>query len=405
LPKLNLRTVDPKESKSSTGGTTKISKIIKTQKLEQDPQKQILNLILKIISEQKTERLKLGLSIYSATNIDHFTKKRLQKILEELRTHSKTQLPKLNLRTVDPKESKSSTLSTAQIVHSGLLKTNGLSLDAVINPPLGGGPEGGGGHIIITQTVQLPNLKKYSLRDYGKPKPSGSNGMLPPKLAQILLSLSQVKPGQTVLDPFCGSGTVLQEAYLQNINSIGTDLNPKIIEDAQANLTWLASHPSLKKAIPELNPEESSVLGGTAPPLIQEKAGVRLYPADATSHTWPEHFDAVVCETYLGTPLSSEPPEAKLNSIITECNQIAEGFLQNLYKQIQKQTIVIALPCWFIGGKIIKLPVVEKLSALGYNQKKSKLVSVDLIYHRAGQEKSQQRTQLVGRDIYVLTKK
>ncbi|MCW8889350.1 MAG: DNA methyltransferase [Sedimenticola sp.] len=41
--------------------------------------------------------------------------------------------------------------------------------------------------------------------------------------AQLITALS--KPGDTVLDPFCGSGTVLIEALRQNRNSICLDLN------------------------------------------------------------------------------------------------------------------------------------------------------------------------------------
>lgn len=376
------------------GGTTKISQIIKTEDLEEDLQSQIKNLILKFISEQKTEKLKLGLSIYSGTKNIKVQKSFVQRLLDELRELVKSQLPDLNFHTV---AAKSSTLNTAQIVHSGLLKNNGLSLDILINPSLREGArraEGSKNQIILAKTTQVPNLKKYTLRDYGKPKPSGSNGMLPPKLAQIMLNLSQIKPEQTVLDPFCGSGTVLQEALLQNINAIGTDLNPKIIEDAKENLDWLSSHPSLGRAGLRSKP------GGVNAPQFS------IFPADATSHTWVDAFDAIVCEGYLGEPLSKEPTEVKLRQIITECNSVAEKFLTNIHRQISsEQTIVIALPCWFIQNKIHKLPVVEKLSTLGYNQRKYVKVKEDLVYHRSGKEKSQQRNQLVGRDIYILNKR
>ena len=41
-------------------------------------------------------------------------------------------------------------------------------------------------------------------------------------LANTLLS----KPGDTVLDPFCGTGTVLLESQLLNRNALGADSNP-----------------------------------------------------------------------------------------------------------------------------------------------------------------------------------
>jgi DNA modification methylase len=42
--------------------------------------------------------------------------------------------------------------------------------------------------------------------------------------AYLIQALS--KPGETVFDPFCGSGTTLIEALKQNRNAIGIDLNP-----------------------------------------------------------------------------------------------------------------------------------------------------------------------------------
>jgi len=61
-----------------------------------------------------------------------------------------------------------------------------------------------------------------------------------------------------------------------------------------------------------------------------------------------------------------------------------------------EQRLVVALPCWFIGKEQFKLPVVENLSALGYNLLKSKKNPNDLVYHR--------KDQIVGRDIYILNK-
>ena len=46
----------------------------------------------------------------------------------------------------------------------------------------------------------------------------------PPQLPQTILK-QYSKKGETVLDPFCGSGTTLVEARMQGINSIGVDVN------------------------------------------------------------------------------------------------------------------------------------------------------------------------------------
>lgn len=366
------------------GGTTKISKVIKTENLQQDVSAQLLELLFTQISDQKTGKLRLGISIYSGKNITQLNIKVIREILEKLRKKAEKDLPGLNLRTVEPKES---ALNAAQIIHGDLLKKNGLSFDIIIESPPSRHPElteGSSQKIILCQTIQVPNLKKYTLRDYGKPKPSGKNGMLPPKLAQIMINLSGAKiskdSGDTILDPFCGSGTVLQEAMLIGIDSIGTDLNPQIIEDAKANLEWLDRRFRLRNS----------------------KVKFNVSVADATSHQWSKKVSHVVCESYLGTAMTNVPTETKLQNIIEECNAVAEGFLKNIHHQLSDDgTIVFALPCWFIAGGIKKLPVVENLSALGYNKVKSKVIREDLIYRRTGEDKS----QIVGRDIYILKKK
>ncbi len=345
------------------GGTIKISKTLGQTKLAENWEAQITNLILSLISEQKITRLKLGLSFYSVNKSVQYDIKTLGRLLETIRNQSKKVHSDLNIRTVLPKDNQ---LSTAQIVHSGLLKRGGLSLDILMLKD----------ELILAQTVQVPNLRKYTLRDKFKPRPDGKNGMLPPKLAQIMLSLSSTKNGSTILDPFCGSGTVLQEALLQNFDVIGSDLNPKIVDDANQNLDWL----KLKFR-------------------LSANLSCKLYPAlDATSNKWGDHFDTIVTEMFLGQALKKAPSNQDLIKIRRNCDAIFSGFLQNLSSQIKPGfKLVVAAPCWSLShGKILDLESLEKLSALGYNLAKFKSSDTPLVYIRSG--------QLVGRRILVLIK-
>lgn len=50
-------------------------------------------------------------------------------------------------------------------------------------------------------------------------------GQFTPQFVDYLLETHAV-PGQVVLDPFCGSGTVLQEAATHNLSAIGLEINP-----------------------------------------------------------------------------------------------------------------------------------------------------------------------------------
>lgn len=60
-------------------------------------------------------------------------------------------------------------------------------------------------------------------------------GRYVPQLAGILINYFS-EPGETVLDPFCGSGTTLVEAYKSGRIAIGVDINPVAVIIAQAKL-------------------------------------------------------------------------------------------------------------------------------------------------------------------------
>ena len=51
-------------------------------------------------------------------------------------------------------------------------------------------------------------------------------GRFYPQLAKSFMNYAGIKKGQTVLDPFCGSGTTLLESLLYGINAFGIDINP-----------------------------------------------------------------------------------------------------------------------------------------------------------------------------------
>ncbi|MBC8185007.1 hypothetical protein H8E88_28270 [candidate division KSB1 bacterium] len=51
-------------------------------------------------------------------------------------------------------------------------------------------------------------------------------GRFYPQLAKSFMNFANLKPGEIVLDPFCGSGTTLVESFLFGANAIGVDINP-----------------------------------------------------------------------------------------------------------------------------------------------------------------------------------
>jgi tRNA G10 N-methylase Trm11 len=68
-------------------------------------------------------------------------------------------------------------------------------------------------------------------------------GKFYPQLAKALVNIAGVTPGQVVLDPFCGSGTVLLESQLNGIQSVGCDLNPLAVLISRAKTAVATESP------------------------------------------------------------------------------------------------------------------------------------------------------------------
>ena len=56
------------------------------------------------------------------------------------------------------------------------------------------------------------------------------------KLCRAMINLSGLKEGDTVCDPFCGTGTTLLEAESMGIHSIGIDFDEKMYQNTKENL-------------------------------------------------------------------------------------------------------------------------------------------------------------------------
>jgi len=62
---------------------------------------------------------------------------------------------------------------------------------------------------------------------------------LSPKLARCMVNLARAKPGVTLLDPFCGTGSILIEARLIGCRALGSDLKPEMVRGSLRNLKYV----------------------------------------------------------------------------------------------------------------------------------------------------------------------
>lgn len=259
-------------------------------------------------------------------------------------------------------------LNTAQVVHNSLMGEMGIELLFIKD----------GSSIHLAQTVAIQDIDAYAKRDQGRPKRDARVGMLPPKLAQTIVNLGtgQLAPNldAIVLDPFCGTGVVLQEALLMGYGAYGTDLETRMVDYTQQNLEWLSTH--------GLNPAPTLEVG------------------DATAHQWTHPVSIVASETYLGRALSSWPTPDKLQEIKGSCNVIIQKFLRNIANQIPSGTrLCLAIPAWQApNGRIHHLSVLDQLEDLGYNRISFVWANEEeMVYHRPD--------QLVARELLIITRK
>ncbi|UCE81212.1 MAG: methyltransferase domain-containing protein [Methanobacteriota archaeon] len=68
-----------------------------------------------------------------------------------------------------------------------------------------------------------------------------------PKFARCLVNLTETRPGERLLDPFCGTGSVVAEAALAGTVAIGADISERMIQGARANLAYLGAEAMLHK--------------------------------------------------------------------------------------------------------------------------------------------------------------
>lgn len=281
------------------GGTIKIAILEKeVKKGSPDLEKTLFDLIATQAQKQES-KIKFGISSYGKSR-DKTSKLGLA-IKKELKNKS------INSRLVT---SKGKNLSSV-VVETNKLTTKGIEIIL-------------GEHqdkTLIGKTLAVQPFKELSYRDYGRPRRDDHSGMLPPKLAQIMLNLARGDKNETLLDPFCGSGTILTEAILTGYKKvIGTDNSSRAVSDAQKNLDWIA--------------EQYNISSYEA----------RVFPEDCTrlsEHFSPRSIKTIVTEPYLGPQRGEydrEQTARDLEKLYSRC-------LQELKKILKKEgRMVIIFP-------------------------------------------------------------
>lgn len=93
------------------------------------------------------------------------------------------------------------------------------------------------------RTIAVFNPKDYKERDETRPKQILLH-QVSLRLARILINLSYAR--HNLLDPFCGVGTILQEAMISDIEVYGVDIDNESVDASRENLKWLKEKYNLR---------------------------------------------------------------------------------------------------------------------------------------------------------------
>ncbi|HOL93174.1 MAG TPA: DNA methyltransferase [bacterium] len=198
------------------------------------------------------------------------------------------------------------------------------------------------------RTVWLQDYEAYSQLDYGRPNRDTRSGLLPPKLARMLINLARTPETATVLDPFCGSGGILTEAALLGLSATGFDSSSKAIEDAIRNWQWFQKQQPTLTGKVQIREGDARVLHTLCEPL---------------------YFDACVTEPYLGPPLKRPLSQGQFEKLAGQLIPLylrALGEIRTVVKPGGR--VVFIAPRFRLSGEenSATLPLFSEIKLQGY---------------------------------------
>ena len=376
------------------GGTIKVAEILgECENLDETLKKTIST--IKELHEKRSSKKIIGYSIYFTQNRD---KNKAFEVLEKVRKKfteiKKSPSQNSNIRIVYP--DKSMRLNSASVFKNKMIK-KGAEFNFLFKTPPDlplsreelSPPDKGGWEVILSKTIAVQDVESYSERDYNRPRKDAKIGMIPPKLAQIMINLAQIKKGEVVLDPFCGIGTILQEALLNDYKIIGSDANGDQVATCKENLEWLSEK------------------------YILEYPNYKIFQSDMRSiikKIKHNSIDAIVTESTLGPIYKKVPSQAEIKHNYNRFAKMYTGFFQ-IAKLIlrKKRRIVITIPAYKIkDDKHTTAPFIDRLEKIGYSVVSlldQKFMSGDIKITNRNSIIYDRPNQIVAREVIVFENK
>ncbi len=213
---------------------------------------------------------------------------------------------------------------------------------------------------LFGQTLGVQNIDQWTIRDREKPYADRKKGMLPPKVARMMVNiglgeLKKVSDSAPIIyDPFCGTGTVLIEGMVMGYPVIGTDLDATAAGGTTNNLRWLQERYGLSAKFTVFQSDVSHVQEGQ----LDVKPNL------------------IVTEPFLGKP---KPDHDQLPNMFRGMEKLYLGAFRQWRALLADNAVITMIFPFATDGKhdFSLESIIDKIATLGYTP-----TSEPCLYHR-----------------------
>lgn len=210
-------------------------------------------------------------------------------------------------------------LNAAQIINNDVLK-KGFELLILKN----------GKEELYAKSLSIQDLEGYVERDMDRPYSDIKMGVLPPKLARMMINYASIDKG-IVWDPFCGSGTVLMESAVLGYDFLGSDIDDDALKYSQENILWL---------------NEKGYMGNIVYDIF--KFDVKNPDKEIVKKLKNTSISAVVCEPFMGPPQKRILSQEYAQQLLKEVKDLYLSLFETLDERIGVRGInmVLVIPSY-----------------------------------------------------------
>jgi len=198
----------------------------------------------------------------------------------------------------------------------------------------------------LAYTVGVSDVDGFERRDFKRPY-QDPRITLGARVARILCNLAAGSHRALLCDPFCGLGTILQEALVIGHPVLGIDKRSEYVFKARSNLEWVAREYSLPRS---------------------RIVKVLRYDSQRMDELPMQRCDCIASEPILLPTFKDNPTQEEASASIRSAGAVYERFLQACPRVLASKSSRIALISPIVvdsGGRSISLDLGESARKAG----------------------------------------